>query len=81
MKRIAELIPAGERREILEKNLIANAIGRADQYEMNYLMIIWRTYIETDLGNCALCVNRVLNNFRQLQGTLVKMEQDSKLLG
>jgi hypothetical protein len=80
VKKIAELIPAGERSVILEQNLIAKAIGRADQYEMNYLMVIWRTYVEPDLGVCPLCVNRILNNFRQLQGLLIEMEKQSKLL-
>lgn len=81
MRLIAELIPAAERAELLELNVIANAKGIADDQNMHHLMVIWRTYIETDIGNCPLCVNRVLKNFRELQSTLIQLEKESKLLG
>lgn len=81
LRKIAELIPAEYRREILELNIIASAVARAGDQSMFYLITIWKNYVEEDFEpDCNLCMSRVLTNFKNLKDTLVAMEKESQLL-
>lgn len=77
---IAKLIPASYRKEILETNMIANAVGIGGNPEMFYLHSVWKQFIEPEIGDCALCFQRVLTNFRQLQQTFIDLKQADELL-
>lgn len=81
LKQIATMIPAEYRREILQTNMISQAIASNADTSMHYLGTIWKTYVspDEDLG-CGMCLERILNNYRQLQPILVEMEQESRLL-
>lgn len=80
---IANQIPAEYRKEILQTNMISQAIANNADPSMHYLVNIWQTYVEPhekiDLG-CGLCRERILNNFRGIQDTLVTLEKQSNLL-
>ncbi|SFW16098.1 hypothetical protein [Chitinophaga sancti] len=80
---IAKTIPSEYRKEILETNMISRATASYSDASMAYLLQIWKTYVapdeEIDMG-CGLCKERILTNFKQLQDTLVKLEQQSNLL-
>lgn len=81
IRQIAELIPAEYRREILELNMIDNAIATNTDATMGYLGVIWKNYIEPDFSpDCNLCYGRVLTNFKQMKKTLCELEQESQLL-
>jgi len=81
LEKIAQLIPAEYRKEILELNMIDSATAIAGNMNMHYLAVIWKNYIEPSFSpDCPLCYSRVLQNFRQLKSILVKMEQDANLL-
>jgi hypothetical protein len=80
-QRIAALIPAEYRKEILELNMIDRAIGNSGDATMTYLATIWQSYVETDFSpDCNLCYGRVLTNFKKLKPFLIQMEKDSNLL-
>lgn len=81
LRQIAEKIPAEYRKEILETNMISQGVASASDPSMSYLGIIWKNYVAPgeDLS-CGLCLERILNNFRQLQPVLLEMEKESKLL-
>ena len=81
VQRIAELIPAEYRKEILELNMIETAIPRHDNSTMYYLGVIWKQYVEPNFEpDCNLCYARVLENFRNIKPFLVHLERESKLL-
>lgn len=80
-KRIAALIPAEYRKEILELNMIDNAVAQSSDNNMHYLATIWKHYVEPDFtGDCNLCYGRVLDNYKAMKKHLVEMEKDSQLL-
>lgn len=81
LRQIALLIPAEYRREILELNMIDNAIANNTDATMGYLGVIWKNYIEPDFSpDCNLCYGRVLTNFKAMKKTLCELEQESQLL-
>lgn len=78
---IAELFPAEERADILNLDLINKAVVSHSSLEMQHLMILWEQYVEPGVKvTCGMCFERILNNFRQIQHQLIKLEHDSKLL-
>jgi hypothetical protein len=80
---IASRIPAEYRREILETNMISQAVANVADTSMYYLLNIWQTYVDPgnkiDVG-CGLCREQILKNYREMQQTLVNMEKQSNLL-
>lgn len=81
IKKIAALIPAEYRKEILELNMIQRAVANSADATMSYLATIWKNYIEPDFtGDCNLCYGRVLDNFKQMKPYLVEMEKVNNLL-
>ena len=81
VKKLAALIPAEYRKEILDLDMIDKAIPNNTDTTMHYLAVIWKNYIERDFDpSCNLCYSRVLNNMKKMQATLVEMEQQSRLL-
>jgi len=81
MKEVALLFPAMERKSILEKNLIYNAVAVGNNFEMRCLMVYWKEYVEKDLNvTCNLCYGRVLRNFQQLQPVFIELEKQEALL-
>lgn len=81
LRRIAELIPAEYRKEILETNMIDEAMAIAGDEPMHYLAIIWKDYIEPEFSpDCNLCYSRVLKNLRQMKHILIEMERQYQLL-
>lgn len=80
LRQIAELIPAEYRREILLTNMI-NTAQPSNNFEMNYLITVWRNYYEPTLNvNCGLCYVRVLGEWKKLHATLIEMEKENQLL-
>jgi len=83
LNEIASLIPAEYRREILQTNMISQAIANTADPSMYYLLNIWQTYVDPankiDVG-CGLCREQILNNYRGIQETLVTLEKQSQLL-
>lgn len=80
-QRIAELIPAEYRKEILDLNMIDSAVANQADASMVYLATIWKTYIEPDFSpDCNLCMGRVLTNFKQIKQILIQLEKQNNLL-
>lgn len=80
-RRIAQLIPAEYRKEMLELNMIDSAIAVAGDQAMHYLVVIWTNYIEYDFKpDCNLCRGRVLTNFKAMKKDLIELEQQSNTL-
>lgn len=77
---VCKLIPKEYRVEILELNMIQQAVGIPGDNSMHYLYNIWRTFIEPTIGDCSLCYQRVLENFRKMQQTLIDMNVTEGLL-
>jgi hypothetical protein len=49
---------------------------------MQYLGTIWKNYVNPmEKLDCGMCLERVLNNYRQLQPVMIEMEKERKLLG
>lgn len=67
--------------DIVDNNRINKAVGIDGNVDMNYLMTAWKVYIEPDLKvNCGLCYERVLNYWKTLQGLIIDIVKNSKLL-
>jgi hypothetical protein len=77
---IANLIPKEYRDEILKMDMISRAVGIPSDNCMYYLFTIWKQYVEPDIGNCPLCFQRVLENYRKLQQTFIDMKVNEELL-
>lgn len=81
IRQIAELIPAEYRKEILELNMIENAVANDTNQSMHYLVVIWKNYVEPNFEpDCNLCRGRVLKNFRGLKSELIELEKEHNLL-
>lgn len=83
VRTIAGLIPANYRKEILETNMITNAVATAADGSMFYLFTIWKDYVEpsADLSlECGLCLERILKNYRGMLDTLLQLEKEARLL-
>lgn len=80
-RRIAELIPAEYRKEIIQLNMIDSAHAIAGDPSMHYLAVIWKNYVEHDFTpDCNLCLSRVLDNFKAMKATFVEMAKENSLL-
>jgi len=78
---LAAKIPAEYRKEILQLNLIGKAMATTADASMNYLGVIWKNYIDANEKlDCGLCLERVLNNYRQMVPAFIELEQQSRLL-
>ena len=81
LRKIAMLIPAEYRKEILELNMIENATAIAGNESMHYLAVIWKNYIEPDFSpDCNLCYARVLKNLKQMKSIFIELEKESNML-
>lgn len=81
LRKLAQLIPAEYRKEILDLNMIDTAIPNNTDTSMHYLGVIWKEYIEPDFTpDCNLCYSRVLDNMKKLKPILVELEQQHRLL-
>jgi len=84
-KQIARRIPDNVRSQIIlsEENPITKAVPVQVNYHMNLLFEVWFTFIEpntTKKYNCPICLQNILDNFRQMQGALVELEKENQLL-
>jgi hypothetical protein len=80
-KQIAQLIPAEYRKEILDTNVIGSAQPVTGDPSMTYLGVIWKNYVAPDEKlDCALCLERILGNFKNLLPDIVALEKDRQLL-
>lgn len=79
-EQIANLIPREYRDDILEKDMINKAQAVNSDNTMLYLHTIWKSYVDSMIGDCALCLQKVLNNYRQLQPVLISLAKNEKLL-
>ena len=81
VREIAQMIPQEYRKEIIETGLIHSAIPTITNPSMNYLGIIWKNYVspEEDL-HCGLCLQRIIENYRQMEPILIQLEKERKLL-
>ena len=81
LEKMAALIPAEYRKEMLDLEMIDKAIPNNTDGSMHYLCVIWKEYIEHDFDpTCNLCYSRVLTNLKTLKPTLVEIEKQSRLL-
>jgi len=83
MRNIVDKIPADRIKEIVDKNIIANAVPLASNAYMKFLWVIWYNYIEPGGSgeiNCMFCVTNVLNNFRNMQDAIVEAHRDNQKL-
>lgn len=81
VRELAKLIPNEYRKEILELDMINEAVAQHGNPTMQYLGIIWKNYIEpTFEPNCNLCYSRVLNNLKGMLNDLIELEKESKML-
>lgn len=81
LEKMAALIPAEYRKEMLDLEMIDKAIPNNTDASMHYLCVIWKEYIEPDFDpTCNLCYSRVLTNLRTLKPTLVEIEKQNRLL-
>lgn len=68
---------------LIEQLLLDNKILKAQpgNKEMQYLMALWKTYVEPDLQvTCNLCYSRILANFKAIQPDLIAIVQEWKLM-
>lgn len=80
-REIAALIPQNYRQEILETNMIANAVATTTDKNMNMLAIIWRTYIDPNLNTgCNVCMQQLYANWNAILPSIVQIEKESRLL-
>lgn len=84
-KQLARRIPNNVRSAKLfsGSDPIANAIPISVNYNMQILFNIWFTFIEPTGEkklNCPICLQNVLDNFRQMRGALAELERESKIL-
>lgn len=80
LNQIASLIPQEYRTEILQTNMVANAVAVSTDANMYYLATIWRNYVSPEDITCSLCLERILKNYKQLLPTLIEMEKQKNLL-
>ncbi len=81
LRQLAEKIPAEYRREILLLNMISKAQPNAGDKLMNYLVTIWKNYIDSERpATCALCFVGILNDYKTIQAELIKLEKERQLL-
>lgn len=84
MSRLAEIaakIPAEYRKEMLELNLIDDAVATEASEAMHYLVVMWQNYVEKDFEpSCPLCLSRVLKNMKAMKKHLIELEKQSNLL-
>jgi hypothetical protein len=81
IKALAKQIPPEYRKEILHTNMISGAVATASDASMSYLGIIWKNYIDPNENmDCGLCLQRILENYRQMQPSLIELEKESNLL-
>lgn len=84
-KQLARKIPDNVRsqRIICEEDPIGRAQPVQTDYSMNLLYEVWFTFIEpngTRKINCPYCLKNILNNFREMKGALIELEQEYQLL-
>jgi hypothetical protein len=61
--------------------MITSAIASTTDPTMQYLGVIWINYVAPDESlECSLCMERILNNYRQLLPVFVEMEKQTNLL-
>lgn len=81
LEKMAALIPAEYRKEILDLEMIDKAIPNDTDTTMHYLGVIWKNYIEVDFDpTCNLCYSRVIKNMKKLKPALEELEKKSRLL-
>lgn len=81
IKDIAAKIPEEYRKEILKLNMVAEAQPIVSNTTMHYLATIWKNYINPNEDlQCNLCMDRVLNNYRQLLPVFIEMEKKANML-
>jgi len=75
-------IPHSERRKLLLENVITDAVAVNNNWQISYLMIVWKEYFEPTLeATCNPCLGRVLKNFKAMHPRMLEMEQEANLLG
>lgn len=83
LKELAKKIPESYRREILQLNMINNAVTVSSDSNMDYLFTIWKNFIEPDGSlskDCGLCLERIRNNYVQMQPIFIELEREAQLL-
>ena len=81
VEKMAALIPAEYRKEILDLEMIDKAIPNSTDNTMYYLATIFKNYIEEDFDPaCPLCYSRVIKFFQRIKPALEELEQQSRLL-
>jgi hypothetical protein len=82
MKLVAK-IPKEYRDNLLAENVIYKACASKTDRHMLILFTIWTTYVDPNGENnldCPYCINNILNNFKQLQPSLVEAAKNEKIL-
>lgn len=81
LAKIAAQIPDEYRKEMLELNMIDDAVAVENNQPMHYLCVIWKNYVEADFEpECNLCRSRVLKNMRAMKNEFIQLEKNHNLL-
>ena len=84
-RNIARLIPDNVRstRIICSADPIHHAHPVQANEHMSLLFAVWHEFIEPNKSptfNCPVCLNNILQNFREMKGELIDLEREYKLL-
>jgi hypothetical protein len=82
IKHFAKSIPQELRKKILDENLIHIAVPVFANIEMKFLLKVWSEFIEPgkEISNCAICINTILTNFKQMESILIEVENEYQYL-
>lgn len=84
-RQLARKIPDNVRsqRIICAADPITHALPVQVNQHMSLLFAVWHEFIEPHkqpVYNCPVCLNNVLQNFREMKGDLIDLEREYKLL-
>lgn len=82
---IARKIPDNVRSRLIicDADPITHAVPVQVNYHMNVLFEVWFEFIEPSSPkkyNCPICLQNILNNYREMKGALIELEREYRLL-
>jgi hypothetical protein len=81
LRTIAAQIPASYRQEILDLNIVGLAVASTTDKNMNYLAVVWKSYIDPNLNTgCNICMQELYRNWNNLLPSIVALQKENNLL-
>jgi hypothetical protein len=83
MRNLVDKIPVDIIKEIVDKDVIANAVPIAGNAYMKFLFVVWYNYIEPNGSGeegCLYCLQHVKSNFQQLRDAIVERYREQQKL-